>query len=68
MDCSAQPLASVGACSIESYREIEANLHSLRLLICDLLRENHELRMVLYPERSGTTKDVTDTTGGADSN
>ena len=60
MDCSAQPLASEGACSIESNRETEATFHSLRALICDLLRENHEFRMALNTERSETTKDSTD--------
>lgn len=41
-------------------REMEVTFHLLRALICDLLRENHELRMALNTESSETTKDSTD--------
>ena len=51
---SAQPPASERACSIESHREMEETLHSLRSLICDLLRENQELRTALLAERPET--------------
>ena len=68
MECFAQLPALEGACSIESHREMEATLRSLRSLICDLLRENHELRMALLEQRSETTKDAKGTASGADSN
>ncbi len=48
MECSDLEPASERACSIESHREMEATLHSLRSLICDLLRENEELRTGLF--------------------
>lgn len=52
MDCSAQLPDSKGEYSIEAQREMEANLYSLRVLICELLRENHELRSTLTTERA----------------
>ena len=56
MEFPAQPPASERACSIESHQEIEETLHSLRSLICDLLRENQELRTALLAERPKTSR------------
>lgn len=51
MEGSAQSSAQERACFIESHQEFEATLRSLRSLICDLLRENQELRTVLLTQR-----------------
>jgi hypothetical protein len=45
--------------SVESYQEMEYRLHSLRSLVCDLLRTNQELRDALFDasidiQRGGT--------------
>jgi hypothetical protein len=37
--------------SVESHREMEFTLHSLRSLVCDLLRTNQELRDALFDAR-----------------
>jgi hypothetical protein len=34
--------------SVDSYKEMEYKLHSLRSLVCDLLRTNQELRDALF--------------------
>jgi hypothetical protein len=55
MEDIARSPVPTGRCSMESHRELEATLHSLRLLICDLLRENQVLRAARLAERSETT-------------
>lgn len=52
MKGSTQESASEEECYIEWRREMEAALHSMRLLICDLLRENEEIRTGLLHARS----------------
>jgi hypothetical protein len=37
--------------SVDSYKEMEYRLHSLRSLVCDLLRTNQELRDALLDAR-----------------
>jgi hypothetical protein len=41
-------------CSVDSYREMEYRLQSLRSLVCDLLKTNQELRDALLDARIDT--------------
>ncbi len=47
MDRCEAPYATDDRWSIESYVEMEEKLHCLRLLVCDLLKTNQELRAAL---------------------
>ena len=52
MDSCEEPHATDIRWSMDSYMEMELKLKSLRLLICDLLKTNQELRAALVEARS----------------
>jgi hypothetical protein len=52
MDSCEVPHAPDNAWSIDAYLEMEDRLNSLRSLVCDLLKKNHELPLALLETRS----------------
>jgi hypothetical protein len=51
MGSNCEPDETDGIWSVESYKEMEYRLHSLRSLVCDLLKTNQELRDALFDAR-----------------